>query len=132
MDEKKKWKVGCLVLGLLFLFGIVLVVIIGLVSRSAMGTASPAMFSGDQIAIVRIDDIIYSSEKIVDRLYELNDEEAVKAIVLRINSPGGGVAASQEIFEAVNKEFNANRLFITTKIHRHQGSSQQPPGKRVA
>lgn len=41
------------------------------------------------------------SRKIVDRLSEAKADSAVKAVVLRIESPGGAVGASQEVYEAV-------------------------------
>lgn len=48
-----------------------------------------------------------SSVSLCDKLYEARDDKSVKAIVLRVNSPGGAAAASDEIYhaiEAVSKE----------------------------
>ncbi len=56
-----------------------------------------------KIAIVELDYTIYSSEPIVRQFKRYREDKSIKAIVLRINSPGGGVAASQEMYEAVRK-----------------------------
>src|SRR5207244_2090511 len=41
------------------------------------------------------------AEDIARRLYKLSEDDEVKAIVLRINSPGGSVGAVQEIHAEV-------------------------------
>jgi len=92
---------GCLVLVALFCIGTGLVVVLGAFSFFGGANKSLSMFSGDQIGIIRVSDIIISSEEIVEGIYKLKKEESIKALVIRLNSPGGGVAASQEIYEAV-------------------------------
>ncbi|HTX19462.1 MAG TPA: signal peptide peptidase SppA [Bacteroidota bacterium] len=59
--------------------------------------------SGGTVAIVELRDEIVSSENIVRQLKKYRENASVKAIVLRVDSPGGGVAASQEIYEEVKK-----------------------------
>jgi len=58
---------------------------------------------GEKVAVVEIFGVIESSDKIIENLNDFVDDGSVKAIVLRIDSPGGGVAPSQEIFEEVKK-----------------------------
>src|SRR3990172_7665654 len=58
---------------------------------------------GDRVALIRIEGIIVDSKEIVDELKQYVKDSAVKAIVLRIDSPGGAVAPSQEIYEEVKK-----------------------------
>jgi protease-4 len=59
--------------------------------------------SGSRIAIVEVKEAIFTSENIVRQLKKYRESKAVKSIVLRVESPGGGVAASQEIYEEVRK-----------------------------
>ena len=61
------------------------------------------MPGAEEVAIVNIVGEISHSKSIVDLLHEYEKRSRVKAIVLRIDSPGGGVAATQEIYEEVNK-----------------------------
>jgi len=57
----------------------------------------------ERIALVRIEGPILDSRSAVDELDSYAQDPLVKAIVLRIDSPGGGVAASQEIYNAVKR-----------------------------
>jgi protease-4 len=55
------------------------------------------------VAIVRVEGPILDSYQTVEELQAFADDPLVKAIVIRIDSPGGGVAPSQEIYNAVNR-----------------------------
>jgi protease-4 len=66
--------------------------------------SSPGLsFSGSQIAALEVEGIIADSKQFVDQLKDYGNRAGVKAVVVRINSPGGGVAASQEMYEAIRK-----------------------------
>ena len=68
------------------------------------GESSPGLsLSGNQIAALEVEGVISDSKEFVDQLKEYGKRAAVKSVIIRINSPGGGVAASQEIFEAIKK-----------------------------
>ncbi len=55
----------------------------------------------DKIALVRIEGMIVDSKVIVEELHRFSGDESIKAILLRIDSPGGAVAPSQEIYDEV-------------------------------
>jgi len=55
----------------------------------------------DKIGVVSVSGIITDSAEIAEQLEEFGRDDSVIAVVLRIDSPGGGVAASQEIYDAV-------------------------------
>ena len=55
------------------------------------------------IGIVDIEGTILESEKIVKTLDEFDKREDIKAIIVRLNTPGGSVAPSQEIYQKVKK-----------------------------
>jgi protease-4 len=59
--------------------------------------------SGDRIAVIRIEGVIIDSQVTVGELKRFSENPSVKAIVLRIDSPGGGVVPSQEIYDAVRQ-----------------------------
>ncbi|MBM4160404.1 MAG: signal peptide peptidase SppA [Ignavibacteria bacterium] len=59
--------------------------------------------SGDKVAVVELNQPILSSEDIVRQFKKYRENRSVKAIVFRVESPGGGVSASQEIYEEVKK-----------------------------
>lgn len=89
---------GLLVLGALVLFfwgGIAF-----FVSR-IMGPSQAELFAHEGIGIVELKGIIVESEDVVRTLVEFREDDKVKAIVLRVDSPGGAVGASQEIHDEV-------------------------------
>jgi protease-4 len=59
--------------------------------------------STNQVAVLELQGIILDAKDFTDQLKQYGNRSGVRAVVLRINSPGGGVAASQEMYEAVRK-----------------------------
>lgn len=64
---------------------------------------SQRMLPGDKVALVEITGPIYGSQQVIDQLHKYKDNSSVKAIVLRIDSPGGAVAPVQEIHKELTK-----------------------------
>jgi protease-4 len=58
---------------------------------------------GERVGVISVSGMISDSESTIEQLKKFVKDDSVKAIVLRINSPGGGVAPSQEIYEEVKK-----------------------------
>lgn len=70
--------------------------------KSVRGGSGKA-FATSQIGVIDISGVITDAEKIDDQLRQFGDDSSVKAIILHINSPGGGASASQEISHEVNR-----------------------------
>lgn len=66
-------------------------------------SSSGLSLSGNQVASLELEGVISDSKEFVNQLKDYGKRPSVKSVVLRINSPGGGVAASQEIYEAIKK-----------------------------
>jgi len=77
------------------------VVIIALVSGSSERTETVTVGSGDKVAVVDLKGVIASSDEVVRQMKKYRNNSSVRAIVLHIDSPGGGVVASQEMYEEV-------------------------------
>src|SRR5579864_821565 len=56
---------------------------------------------GDKIGVVDLEGVIISPKDVVEQLRKFGDDSSVKAIVLHVDSPGGGAAASEEIYREV-------------------------------
>lgn len=56
-----------------------------------------------QIAVVEVDGVIMSSEKTIRKLIKAEEDKTIKAIILRVNSPGGAVGPTQEIYEEIRR-----------------------------
>lgn len=81
---------------------IVLCITFAVVAKSFGGsTDNSASFGSDSIAVIDISGVILDADKIDRQLQKYGDDDTVKAIVLHINSPGGGAAASQEVYHEV-------------------------------
>ena len=70
------------------------------------------LFPSDNIGVLEINGTITTSKKYIDDLNYLLDRDDVKAIIIRMNTPGGGVAPSQEIYDKVKSNGNYNRTLI--------------------
>jgi len=88
-----------------FLFFILCLLALGL--SFGGNQLSSFSFSGNQVVLLDIEGVIFDSRQFTNQLKLYGRRASVKAVVLRLNSPGGGVAASQEIYEAV-KRFRAD------------------------
>jgi protease IV len=58
---------------------------------------------GDRIGVVDLEGVILSPEPVVSELKKFGEDSSIKAIILHVNSPGGGVAASEEIYREVKR-----------------------------
>ncbi|GMR04390.1 MAG: signal peptide peptidase SppA [Thermodesulfobacteriota bacterium] len=84
------------VLGAVFLAFILLAIVISLTLKGGLGY-------GEKVAIVSLEGVIKDPTEISRQLIELGDREDIKAVVVRINSPGGAVGPSQEIYSGIKR-----------------------------
>lgn len=68
---------------------------------------------GEKVAVVRIEGPIIDSKNAVDEIKGYIKDQSIKAIVLRVDSPGGAVAPSQEIYEEVRKAVSKKKVIVS-------------------
>lgn len=69
----------------------------------------------ERVALIRIEGVILDAQATIGELKQYSENPLVKAIVLRIDSPGGGVVPSQEIHDAVKRVKNkSNKAVIAS------------------
>lgn len=102
----------------LSLFGVaVFIFIAAYIATVGLGTRSWMLgMPGEKIAVVRIEGVILDSNEIIEELKEYRSSDSVKAILLRIDSPGGAVAPSQEIYQEVKKIRDEGKKKIVTSM----------------
>ena len=88
------WLIGVLALLVIFLVTIVAI-------ESVLGQRLSFPTYGARVGLVRVEGGIYDSRRIIGDLESMVEDPGIHAIVLRVDSPGGGAAASQEIFEYI-------------------------------
>ena len=96
-----RWILGCalLVIGTVATVGLAFLVVNMAMSGDKMSFAS---LQG-RVGLVEIIGDIEDPEPVVDQITRMDRDTSIRAVVIRLDSPGGGVAASQEIYEAVRK-----------------------------
>ncbi len=84
---------------------LVWIVVIGMGLTFALSLIFPDLdLTGeDRVGLIRVEGVILDSQWTVGELKKFGDNPTVKAIVLRIDSPGGGVVPSQEIYDEVKR-----------------------------
>jgi protease-4 len=106
--QKRPFLMAVLLFGAIFLFFILMVYAIS----SFMGR--PATLSiGKKVGVIEVTGVIATSKEIIEQLTDFRDDNGVRAIVLRIDSPGGGVGPSQEIFAEVRKADHVKPVVVS-------------------
>jgi len=88
----------------IFLFFLVGVAFFLLVYALGSVTEDKQSFSlNSKVGVVKIEGFIGDTHDVVEQMNQFGKDDSIKAVILRIDSPGGGVASSQEIYQAVNE-----------------------------
>jgi protease IV len=101
--------------GAFFLFVLAVFSLVYLTLHASGNEASFGGF-GDRIGVVDLEGVILSPEPVVGELKKFNDDSSIKAIILHVNSPGGGVAASEEIYREVKRIRDEKKKRIVVSI----------------
>src|SRR5579862_9610257 len=100
--------------GAFFLFVLAVFTLVYLTMHA--GQSSSAMSFGDKIGVVDLEGVILDSNAVVQQLKKFADDDSIKAIIIRVNSPGGGVAASEEIYREVKRIRDEKKKRIVASI----------------
>lgn len=85
------------------------VLVVGLSIFSGIKNVAEKFLSGeaggrkDKVAIIRVEGFIFDTRDVLGWIESVRENPAVKAVILRVDSPGGGVAASEEIYSAIRR-----------------------------
>lgn len=95
----------------ILVFFLVIFAVIALLSL--MLTFSHKVPLGEKVALIRVTGVIIDSEDVIDEIKEYAKDPSIKAIVLRVDSPGGAVAPSQEIHEEILKVKQNKKVVVS-------------------
>ena len=97
MESRPLWT-GCLITALVVLFFLGLSgIVLALLGKGSLFTTQ------ERVGVVEIKGLLTDSRTAIKQLDRYRDDDSIKAIVLRIDSPGGAVGPSQEILREVEK-----------------------------
>ena len=100
---------ACFTLGLVAVSGIA---VLGAFAVNSKITGAIVSSRGN-IGVVEVTGPILSSKKIIEDLKGFMDDDAIKAIILRVDSPGGGIGPSQEIYRELMKTRDAKTVIAS-------------------
>src|SRR5438270_13001154 len=72
--------------------------------------------SGTKNVAIDLDGVTIEPQTIDKELKKFGEDDSIKAIVLHVNTPGGGVAASEELYEAVKRVREKNKKRIVASV----------------
>ncbi len=101
--------------GAFFLFVLAVFTLVYLAMHTGERTSSFDGF-GDKIGVVDLNGVILDSTTVVQQLKKFADDDSIKAIILHVNSPGGGVAASEEIYREVKRIRDEKKKRIVASV----------------
>ncbi len=95
------------------IFFLIVIIFIALLSFVLAIVKKGSVTIGDKVALIRVEGIILDSKKVIEEIERYSTDSSVKAVVLRVDSPGGGVAASQEIYEEIIKLKEKKKVVVS-------------------
>ena len=101
--------------GAFFLFVLAVFTLVYLTLHAGGEQASLTSF-GERIGVVELEGVILDPKTVVGQLKKFGDDDSIRAIILHVNSPGGGVAASEEIYREVKRIRDGKKKRIVSSI----------------
>lgn len=72
-----------------------------------------ARAGGERIGVLEIDGMISESKEVMQNIVKFKEDDSIKGVVLRINSPGGAVGPTQEIYREVVKLKDKKPVYVS-------------------
>ncbi len=109
MARGRDWFLGALLLAALGIF-------LFFIASLFFGSANEGfeLSAGRHLGLVKVEGVILESETVVKEIERFGTDGNAAALIVRIDSPGGGVAASQEIYEAIKKVRDEGKFVIAS------------------
>jgi protease IV len=107
----RRRRVIAITLGLMAGVVAVFLVTIWALLRITEGTGLPG---GPKVAIVEIEGVIVDADDALRELKDHLDDPSVRAVVVRINSPGGVVGPTQEVYAAIQRLQKAKKPVVAS------------------
>jgi protease-4 len=116
-SKRSAWMWACLFVVIVGIFALIFLgVMVSLVKKAAGSSDSGSSFGSDSIAVIDVSGVIMDADKVDKLLEKYGADDSVKAIILHIDSPGGGAAASQEIYHEVVRVRKEHKKKIVASV----------------
>ncbi|KKK70924.1 hypothetical protein LCGC14_2919110, partial [marine sediment metagenome] len=115
ITKKKGKRKTALIVGIVA-GGIILLILLVEIVGLSIFLARRAELGVGNIGVIDIKGPIYSSKEIIEKIHKYKKNRMVKALVIRLETPGGGVAASQEIYEELSKVREEKKKVVVASL----------------
>src|SRR5437588_29291 len=117
MPEEKKSRLWLWILVGATAFFVLLLAVFALVGLAMRGSHGGEFAGfGDKIGVIDVEGVILDPRTVVKQLREFRRDDSIRAIILHVNTPGGGAAASQEIYSEVRRIRDEKKKKIVASI----------------
>lgn len=106
--KKRPFLIATLTVTAIFVFFLLVIIAAGWFSGHTM-----VVSVGDKIGVLEVEGAITDSRRLVEQIDDFRDQSNVKAVIVRVDSPGGGVGPSQEIYSEL-KQLAAEKPVIVS------------------
>ena len=91
-----------------------LFVLVSVLSNLGKAAGERGLFSGPRLAVINLEGMILDADDVVGWTDRLRRDKTVVGVLLRINSPGGAVAPSQEMYRAVKRLADSGKPVVVS------------------
>lgn len=92
---------------------IIAATMIGMTILIILGTRDADFEFGEKVGIIEISGVITDAKNTIQNLKRFREDNSIKAIVIRIDSPGGAVGPSQEIYREIRKTSGSKKIIAS-------------------
>jgi protease-4 len=90
---------------------IILIVVVLIIALYLASFLNPA--SGGKIGVVEIEGAITDMKEAMEDVVKFKEDDSIKGVILRINSPGGAVGPTQEIYSEIKKLRKSKKVYVS-------------------
>ena len=98
---------------ILIFTSVVAVAMLGMSLLFVLGTKTSDFEFGEKVGIIEVKGVIAEAKQVLHNLKRFREDDSIKAIVIRIDSPGGAVGPAQEIFREIRKTSNKKKVIAS-------------------
>ncbi len=91
--------------------GITIAVLLFVIISVAVGLSGGG--TGGRIGVVEIEGTISDLKDVMDSIVQFKEDRSIRGVIVRINSPGGAVGPTQEVYSELKKLRSAKKVYIS-------------------
>jgi len=91
------------IVGIFILISVLFVIFLIFAFQTISSLQGPLAVKNASIGVIEVDGVIMSSKKTIKKLLKAEKDKGIEAIIVRVNSPGGAVGPTQEIYEEIRR-----------------------------